>query len=92
VVILVSVPRVDSKSEATIRAVTFIRVQLDTPDQRLNPMSDMMLEQALTSDEELAVLMSGMNNLVLRLLVKLEKATGATMSEILDDIAWRAQQ
>ena len=73
-------------------AVILMRVQVDTPDQRLDPMADLMLEQAFTSDEEMALLLSGMSNLAQHLLVKLEQATGATMSEILDDIAREVQQ
>jgi hypothetical protein len=78
---------VDTGSQATLLAVILMRVQLNTRDQRLDPMADLMLEQAFTSDEEMALLMSGMFNLAQHLLVKLEQATGATMSEILDDIA-----
>ena len=73
-------------------AVILMRVQVDTLDQRLDPMADLMLEQAFTSDEEMALLLSGMSNLAQHLLVKLEQATGATMSEILDDIAREVQQ
>ena len=73
-------------------AVILMRVQVDTPDQRLDPMADLMLEQAFTTDEEMALLVSGMSNLAQHLLGKLEKATGATMSEILDDIARQVQQ
>ena len=73
-------------------AVILMRVQVDTHDQRLDPMADLMLEQAFASDEEMALLVSGMSNLAQRLLVKLEQATGATMSEILDDIAREVQQ
>ena len=68
-------------------AVILMRVQVDTLDQRLDPMADLMLEQAFTSDEEMALLLSGMSNLAQHLLVKLEQATGATMSEILEGIA-----
>ena len=63
-------------------AIILMRVQLDTPDQRLDPMADLRLEQAFTSVDEMALLVSGMSNLAQRLLVKLEQATGATMSEI----------
>ena len=73
-------------------AIILMRVQLDTPDQRLDPMADLRLEQAFTSNEEMALLVSGMSNLAQHLLVKLEKATGATISEILDDIAREVQQ
>ena len=73
-------------------AVILMRVQVDTHDQRLDPMADLMLEQAFASDEEMALLVSGMSNLAQQLLVKLEQATGATMSEILDDIARQVQQ
>ena len=73
-------------------AVILMRVQMNTRDQRLDPMADLMLEQAFISDEEMAMLMSGMSNLAQHLLVKLEQATGATMSEILDDIARQVQQ
>ena len=82
----------DTRSQATLLAVILMRVQVDTPDQRLDPMADLMLEQAFTSDEEMALLVSGMSNLAQHLLGKLEKATGATMSEILDDIARQVQQ
>ena len=68
-------------------AVILMRVQLDRPDQRLDPMADLMLEQVFTSEDEMALLLSGMSNLAQHLLVKLEQATGAPMSEILDDIA-----
>ena len=40
----------------------------------------------------MALLVSGMSTLAHRLLVKLEQATGATTSEILDDIARQVQQ
>ena len=73
-------------------AIILMSVQFDTPDQRLDPMADLMSEQAFTSDEEMALLVSGMSNLAQHLLVKLEKATGATVSEILDDIARQLQQ
>ena len=77
----------DTGSQATLLAVILMRVQLDRPDQRLDPMADLMLEQVFTSDDEMALLLSGMSNLAQHLLVKLEQATGAPMSEILDDIA-----
>ena len=77
----------DTGSQATLLAVILMRVQLDRPDQRLDPMADLMLEQVFTSDDEMALLRSGMSNLAQHLLVKLEQATGAPMSEILDDIA-----
>ena len=73
-------------------AVILMKVQLDSPDQRLDSMADLRLEQAFTSDEEMALLVAGMSNLAQHLLVKLEEATGATMSEILDDIARQVQQ
>jgi hypothetical protein len=80
------------RSQATLLAVILMRVQVDNPDQRLDSMADLRLEQAFTSDEEMALLVSGMSNLAHRLLVKLEQATGATTSEILDDIARQLQQ
>ncbi len=72
-------------------AIILMRVQFDTPDQRLDPMADLRLEQAFTSDEEMALLMSGMTNLTQHLLAKLEQATGATTSEILNDVARQVQ-
>jgi hypothetical protein len=83
---------VDRRSQATLLAVILMRVQVDNPDQRLDSMADLRLEQAFTSDEEMALLASGMSNLAQHLLVKLEQATGATTSEILDDIARQLQQ
>ena len=80
------------RSQATLLAVILMRVQVDNPDQRLDSMADLRLEQAFTSDEEMALLVSGMSNLAQHLLVKLEQATGATTSEILDDIARQLQQ
>jgi hypothetical protein len=77
---------VDRRSQATLLAVILVRVQVDSPDQRLDSMADLRLEQAFTSDEEMALLVSGMSNLAKHLLVKLQQATGATASEILDDI------
>ena len=90
---LVSVPRVDAtKKQATLRAVTLMKVMLDTPSDPLdNPMSAMMLQEAFASDEDLAMLVSGMSSLTVWLLVKLEDATGATPREILDDIARKVQ-
>ena len=82
----------DTRSQATLLAIILMRVQLDNPDQRLDSMADLRLEQAFTSDEEMALLVSGMSNLAQHLLVKLEKATGATMSDILDDIARQVRQ
>ncbi len=73
-------------------AIILMRVQFDTPDQRLDPMADLRLEQAFTSDEEMALLVSGMSNLAQHLLVKLEQSTGVPTSEILDDIARQVQQ
>ena len=35
-----------------------MRMQVDTPDQSLDPMADLRLEQAFTSDVEMALLMS----------------------------------
>jgi hypothetical protein len=82
----------DTRGQATLLAVILMKVQLDNPDQRLDSMADLRLEQAFTSDEEMALLVAGMSNLTQHLLVKLEEATGATMSEILDDIARQVQQ
>ena len=82
----------DIRSQATLLAVILMRVQVDNSDQRLDPMAELRLEQAFTSDEEMALLASGMSNLAQHLLVKLEQATGATTSEILDDIARQLQQ
>jgi hypothetical protein len=82
----------DTRGQATLLAVILMKVQLDNPDQRLDSMADLRLEQAFTSDEEMALLVAGMSNLAQHLLVKLEEATGATMSEILDDIARQVQQ
>jgi hypothetical protein len=72
-------------------AIIVIRMLVETPEQRLNPMVDLRREQAFTSDEEMALLMSGMTNLTQHLLVKLEQATGATTSEILNDVARQVQ-
>jgi hypothetical protein len=83
---------VDRRSQATLLAVILMRVQVDNFDQRLDSMADLRLEQAFTSDEEMALLVSGMSNLAQHLLVKLEQATGATASEILDDIARQLPQ
>ena len=80
------------RSQATLLAIILMRVQVDTADHRLDPMADLRLEQAFTSDEEMALLLSGMSNLAQHLLVKLEQATGATMSEILNDVARQVQQ
>ena len=82
----------DTRGQATLLAVILMKVQLDNPDQRLDSMADLRLEQAFTNDEEMALLVAGMFNLAQHLLVKLEEATGATMSEILDDIARQVQQ
>ena len=82
----------DTRSQATLLAIILMRVQVDTPDQRLDPVADLRLEQAFTSDEETALVLSGMSNLAQHLLVKLQQATGATTSEILDDIARQVQQ
>jgi hypothetical protein len=82
----------DTRGQATLLAVILMKVQLDNPDQRLDSMADLRLEQAFTNDEEMALLVAGMSNLAQHLLVKLEEATGATMSEILDDIARQVQQ
>ena len=82
----------DMRSQATLLAVILMRVQVGNPDQRLDSMADLRLEQAFTSDEEMALLVSGMSNLAQHLLAKLEQATGATTSEILDDIARQLQQ
>jgi hypothetical protein len=81
----------DSGSQATMLAIIVIRMLVETPDQRLNPMVDLRREQVFTSDEEMALLMSGMINLTQHLLVKLEQATGATTSEILNDVARQVQ-
>jgi transcriptional regulator CtsR len=89
---VLEVASVDTRNQATLLAVILMRVQVDTPDQRLDPMADLMLEQAFTSDEEMALLLSGMSNLAQHLLVKLQQATGATTSEILDDIARQVQR
>ena len=80
------------RSQATLLAIILMRVQMDTADQRLDPMADLRLEQAFTSDEETALLVSGMSNLAQHLLVKLEQATGATTREILNDVARQVQQ
>ena len=82
----------DTRSQATLLAIILMRVQVDTPDQRLDPVADLRLEQAFSSDEETALVLSGMSNLAQHLLVKLQQATGATTSEILDDIARQVQQ
>ena len=82
----------DTRSQATLLAIILMRVQVDTPDQRLDPVADLRLEQAFTSDEETALVLSGMSNLAQHLLVKLQQATGATTSEILDDIARQVQR
>jgi hypothetical protein len=81
----------DTGIQATMLAIIVIRMQLETPDQPLDPMADLRFEQAFTSDEEMALLMSGMSNLTQHLLVKLEQATGATTSEILHDVARQVQ-
>ena len=81
----------DTRSQGTLLAIILMRMQVDTPDQRLDPMADLRLEQAFTSDMEMALIMSGMSNLAQHLLVKLGQATGATTSEILDDIARQVQ-
>ena len=73
-------------------AIILMRVQVDAPDQRPDPVADLRLEQAFTSDKEMALLVAGMSNLAQHLLVKLEQATGATTSEILDDVARQLQQ
>jgi hypothetical protein len=83
---------VDTGSQATLLAIILMRVQMSSPDQPTDPMADLRLEQAFTSDEEMALLVSGMSNLAQHLLVKLEQATGATTSEILDDVARQVNQ
>ena len=72
-------------------AIIVIRMQLETRDQRLDPMADLRLEQAFTSDKEMVLLISGMSELAQHLLVKLEQATGATTTEILNEIARKPQ-
>ena len=72
-------------------AIIVIRMQLEIPDQRLDPMVELRLEQAFTSDEEMALLLSGMTKLTQHLLAKLEQATGATTSQILNDVARQVQ-
>ena len=81
----------DTGIQATMLAIIVIRTQLETPDQRLDPMANLRFEQAFTSDEEMALLMSGMSTLTQHLPVKLEQATGATTSGILNDVARRVQ-
>jgi hypothetical protein len=68
-------------------AIILMRVQLDASDHHLDPMAALRLEQAFTKDEEMALLVAGMFNLAHHLLVELEQATGATTSEILDEVA-----
>ena len=77
--------------QATMLAIIVIRMQMETPDQRLDPMANLRFEQAFSSEEEMALLVSGMSNLTQHLLVKLEQATGATTSEILNDVARQVQ-
>ena len=72
-------------------AIIVIRMQLEIPDQRLDPMAELRLEQAFTSDEEMALLLSGMTKLTQHLLAELEQATGATTSQILNDVARQVQ-
>jgi len=67
-------------------AIIVMSVQSDTPDQRLDPVADLRLEHAFTSDEEMSLLLSGMSNLVHHLIVRLEQTTGETRSEILNDV------
>jgi hypothetical protein len=71
--------------------IIVIKMQIENQHQRPDPMADLRFEQAFTSDEEMALLMSGMSNLTLHLLLKLEQATGATASEILNDVARQVQ-
>jgi hypothetical protein len=81
----------DTGHQATMLAIIVMRMQMETADQRFDPMADLRFEQAFTSDEEMALLMSGMSTLAQRLLAMLEQATGATSSEILDDVARQVQ-
>jgi len=90
---------VESKYEMTLRAVTFVNTQLDTPDEPLNPITRLMnpitrlmLEQAAESDEDTAKLLTGLTNLSVILLSRLEKATGMPQQEILKDVTWRLQR
>lgn len=63
----------NTSSEATLRAITFMKVRLDTPDRRHNAMSDLMLDQAFNDDAEMALMLNGLTNLVTHLLVRLER-------------------
>jgi hypothetical protein len=81
----------DTGSQAIMLAMIVIRMQLEARGQRLDPMVDLRLEQAFTSDEEIALLISGMSELAEHLLVRLAQATGETTSEILDDISRKVQ-
>jgi tRNA A37 threonylcarbamoyltransferase TsaD len=81
----------DTGIQGTMLAIIVIRMQMETQDQRLDPMTNLRFEQAFTSDEEMALLMSGLSTLTQHLLVRLEQATGATTSEILDDVARQVQ-
>ena len=67
-------------------AIIVMRMQVDSPDQRLDPVAHLRLEHAFTSDEEVSLLVSGMSNLANHLLARLEQTTGATTREILDDV------
>ena len=81
----------DTGIQGTMLAIIVIRMQMETQDQRLDPMANLRFEQAFTSDEEMALLMSGLSTVTQDLLVRLELATGATTSEILDDVARQVQ-
>jgi hypothetical protein len=69
-------------------AVAFLKAGSDGPDHGPmdNPIAHWMLEDAVSSDEEMADLLVGLLNVSTILLVRQEKLTGLTADQILQEI------
>jgi hypothetical protein len=80
----------DPRVEATAVAIAYLTALSETPDRPSNELSQALTAEAYDKDSG-GTLIAGLTNVALHLLVKVEKATGQSTAEILQDIARRQQ-